>query len=140
MSTPTTPPPIERRSPVLVILGIAAVYLLGIGGIIAGVLIAGGDGSSSGSGEGGGTTTVELSLTEFAITGNLTAPAGRVDVGRVHIMRVRHVVQVYRPSVRAVDRHELLELVLRLVEIEQPGVFLSSSHRVVEYPVEYPLL
>jgi len=59
------------------IIAISAVYLLGIGGVIAGVLAAGGDGTSSASGD-AASSTVEISLTEFAISGNFTVPAGRV--------------------------------------------------------------
>ena len=72
----SAPPSAERRSPLLMILAISAVYLLGIGGIIVGVLATGGDGK--GSAGGSSTTTVDLTLTEFKISGNLTAPEGKV--------------------------------------------------------------
>ena len=122
MSTPTPPPTIERRSPVLVILGIAAVYLLGIGGIIAGVLIAGGDGSSSGPGGGGGTTTVELSLTEFAITGNLTAPAGRVVLKATNDGTIPHNVQFVSTGAQTEDLAGGASATLDLGELE-PGTY-----------------
>ena len=78
MSSPNVPiPTAERRSPVLLVVGMSLVYLLGIGGIIAGVLVAGGDGKGSSSAA-AASSTVEITLSEFSITGNLTVPAGKV--------------------------------------------------------------
>ncbi|HQF95201.1 MAG TPA: multicopper oxidase domain-containing protein [Microthrixaceae bacterium] len=78
MSSPNVPiPTTERRSPVLLVVGMSLVYLLGIGGIIAGVLVAGGDGKGSSSAA-AASSTVEITLSEFSITGNLTVPAGKV--------------------------------------------------------------
>lgn len=88
-SSSTAPPTAERRSPLIMILAISAVYLLGIGGIIAGVLVAGGDGKSSASG-GSESSTVDISLTEFAISGNLTVPAGRVVLNVTNAGTVEH--------------------------------------------------
>lgn len=78
MSSPNVPiPTAERRSPVLLVVGMSLVYLLGIGGIIAGVLVAGGDGKGTSSAA-AASSTVEITLSEFSITGNLTVPAGKV--------------------------------------------------------------
>ncbi len=65
-------------SPMLGLLGILAVYLFGIGVIAVTVAVVRND--SGGSDTQATSTTVEVSLTEFAIKGDLTAPAGDVKL------------------------------------------------------------
>jgi len=88
-SDDATPPSTQRRSALMLILPISAVYLLAIGGVIAAVLAVGGSGSSSADAS-SGTTTIDVSLSEFAISGNLTAPAGRVILNVANKGTVEH--------------------------------------------------
>lgn len=102
MSTPsTTPPSEERRSPMVVIAAIAVVYLLGIGGIIAGVIAAGGSGS--GSTGASGPTTVDITLSEFKIAGNLTAPEGDVVLNVTNKGTVPHNVTFVKTGKKTKD-------------------------------------
>ncbi len=73
--------------------GIALImsYLLGIGIITVAAVAVSSDGSSSSSSK---STTIEVTLTEFAIKGNLTAPAGDVKLKVTNAGSVDHDVTV----------------------------------------------
>ncbi len=70
------PPSSRTASPVLTLFGLLAVYLFSIGIIV--VVVAAVRTESSGSTS--SSTTVDVSLSEFAIEGQLTAPAGNVKI------------------------------------------------------------
>ncbi len=72
----TTPTPQRGKSFMPVSIGLGAVYLIAILALVGAVLAASGDGK--GGSTAGGTSTVKVSLSEFKISGNLTAPAGKV--------------------------------------------------------------
>lgn len=71
--------PQEHRSFGLLMTAIAVVYLLGIGAVVA-TAAALSDGGGSGSASSSADTVAEISLTEFAISGTLQVPAGKVTL------------------------------------------------------------
>lgn len=86
MSTPAKP----ARSFALPGIALIVSYLLGIGVITIAAVAASSDGSSSS----GGSTVIDVTLTEFAIKGNLTAPAGDVKLRVTNKGSVDHDVTV----------------------------------------------
>ena len=86
MSTET---PEGRPAFGLTMLAIVVVYLVGIGAIVVAAATLGGDGGSSGAAS-SSATVVDVSLSEFKIEGNLTAPAGKVTVKVTNKGTVEH--------------------------------------------------
>ena len=79
----------ERHSLGLIISAITAAYLIAIGAIVA-TTAALGDGGGSSSVSAPAESVAELSLTEFAISGTLTVPAGKVSLKVTNNGAVEH--------------------------------------------------
>jgi plastocyanin len=88
MSTPGRP---QVRPLLIPGLALVLVYLFGVGVISVAAVAAKGDG---GGGAQSASTTVDVTLTEFKIAGNLTAPAGPVKLRVTNAGTVDHNVSV----------------------------------------------
>jgi len=90
----TTPKSRETgRSWAITTAAIAGVYVLGIGIIVVAALMASNGGGSSAISE-SAATTVDVSLSEFKISGTLTAPAGEVSLKVTNAGTVQHNLSV----------------------------------------------
>ena len=81
----SNPPSQRKASPTLVLAGLLAVYLFSIGIIVVVVAAVRSEPAASAA-----ATTVDVSLTEFAITGQLSAPAGAVKINVTNDGTVAH--------------------------------------------------
>lgn len=79
-SGPGPNPPERMQSSwyLALILGAVAIVVIGFVGLAVGAIALGDRDSSGSASSGPAVTTIDVSLTEFAITGNMTAPEGRV--------------------------------------------------------------
>ena len=90
----TTPKSRETgRSWAVTTAAIAGLYVLGIGIIVVAALMASNGGGSSATAE-SAATTVDVSLSEFKISGTLTAPAGEVSLKVTNAGTVQHNLSV----------------------------------------------
>ncbi|MHB1137811.1 MAG: multicopper oxidase domain-containing protein [Microthrixaceae bacterium] len=90
--SPTTD---DRRSWALTTAGLAALYLFGLGAIVVVALLVAGDGGGGRSVDSGSeATTLEIELSEFALTGDLWAPAGEVELKVTNTGTVQHDLTV----------------------------------------------
>jgi uncharacterized cupredoxin-like copper-binding protein len=80
------------------------------------------DDSGGGSGGGGGASQVEVSLTEFAIDGNLTAPAGEVTLNVVNAGAIEHNVAVRELGIQSQNLQSRGVDTLNLGELD-PGTY-----------------
>lgn len=104
-AAPARPPSPSSRVGGLVVAAMAAVLVVvAIGVTLLGVVAYLRDESSSdGSGGSAGTasTTLNVTLTEFAIEGDLTAPAGRVQLNVTNAGSIEHNLALVDPSVKS---------------------------------------
>lgn len=85
-----------RRSWALTTAALTALYLFGIGAIVVVALIVANDNgdSAAATGSGSSSTTVDVKLTEFAVTGELMASPGAVDLKVTNAGTVQHNLTV----------------------------------------------
>ncbi|MFN8052609.1 MAG: multicopper oxidase domain-containing protein [Acidimicrobiales bacterium] len=89
----TTTNPSPKRGIGSVSAAVVVLYLFTIG-IIVGAIVIVGPGGGSSSSDSSGATTVDIGLTEFKISGNLTAPAGDVNLKVTNNGTVEHNLTV----------------------------------------------
>jgi plastocyanin len=92
MATPETKK--DRKFWAGSIAALVLLYLVGIGVIVVTAVAVRGDGSSGGSGKSGGSSTIDVTLSEFKIEGNLTAPAGKVKFNIKNAGSMEHDLSV----------------------------------------------
>ena len=84
----------ESRSLGLIIGAFTLVYLIGIGVIVLATAAWGGGGSGSGSGSGSDESILNISLSEFAIKGDLNATPGKITINITNDGSVAHDFQI----------------------------------------------
>ena len=84
----------ESRSLGLIIGAFTLVYLIGIGVIVLATAAWGGGGSGSGSGSGSDESILNISLSEFAIKGDLNATPGKIMINITNDGSVAHDFQI----------------------------------------------
>lgn len=130
MTVATAPPPVpkapdEKMNPGLVIaflLGLVAIVIAGFVAVAAIALAFGDDGGSSAAVP---STTLEVELVEFAINGNLTAPAGDVQFAITNKGTMVHNVAVMELGAISADINAGRTGTLDLGRLE-PGVYEVS--------------
>lgn len=84
----------DRRSWALVTAGLTAFFLFGLAAIVAVALLVSNDNGTAAASGASGTTTVKAELSEFKISGDLSAPEGEVALAVANTGTVQHDLTV----------------------------------------------